>query len=221
MSEEFYKNLKNARLKAGLSQVELATKLNVAKSTYSMYESGKRTPKLDTIKCIANILQIDINTLIPNEFVKSEIQNKNKILSELKKQSYELLSVLENSNMETIGTLTPQIKTLIKMLLQEYETLEDYQIILSQNKQNKSHSITDLLKYLNEKGLSQAYMLIELLLKVPEYKEDDFIINISELREIRKKLIKYENLAFLREVLPCHEELPEDPEEFEKLYLFK
>lgn len=63
MSEEFYSNLKAARISAGISQVEMANRLGVAKSTYSMYESGKREPNIQTIRKIADILGVSVDYL--------------------------------------------------------------------------------------------------------------------------------------------------------------
>lgn len=64
MSENFFENLKNARLRKGLSQVQLAEQLGIAKSTYSMYESGKREPNMQTIKKIADILDVSTDELL-------------------------------------------------------------------------------------------------------------------------------------------------------------
>ena len=40
----FNENLKEARIKSGLSQKEVSENIGVAKSTYSLYESGNREP---------------------------------------------------------------------------------------------------------------------------------------------------------------------------------
>ena len=60
MYNEFRKNLKEARLKLNLTQIEVAEKLGVAKSTYSMYESGTREPNINTMKKIADVFNISI-----------------------------------------------------------------------------------------------------------------------------------------------------------------
>ena len=57
-------NLKEARLKSGISQKDLAESIGVAKSTYSLYESGKREPNVDTIKKIASSLNVSADTLL-------------------------------------------------------------------------------------------------------------------------------------------------------------
>lgn len=64
MSKNFYENLKKARLNNGLSQAQLAELLGVAKSTYSMYESGKREPNIQTIRKIADILGVSVDELL-------------------------------------------------------------------------------------------------------------------------------------------------------------
>ncbi len=46
MGDNFNDNLKEARLRSGLSQKEVAENIGVAKSTYSLYESGNREPNV-------------------------------------------------------------------------------------------------------------------------------------------------------------------------------
>ena len=64
MGENFNENLKEARLKSVLSQKDLSENIGVAKSTYSLYESGKREPNVDTIKKIASALNVSAHTLL-------------------------------------------------------------------------------------------------------------------------------------------------------------
>jgi len=64
MGNKFYENLKNARLAKKISQKDVATLLGVAKSTYSLYESGGREPNVETIKKIASILNVSADTLL-------------------------------------------------------------------------------------------------------------------------------------------------------------
>lgn len=42
----------------------MAENIGVAKSTYSLYESGKREPNVDTIKKIASSLNVSADTLL-------------------------------------------------------------------------------------------------------------------------------------------------------------
>ena len=59
--------IRDYRKKAGLSQKELGKKLDVSQQHIAQYENGKRMPKLDTLKKIANALEIDINDLLEND----------------------------------------------------------------------------------------------------------------------------------------------------------
>ena len=64
MGENFNENLKEARIKSGLSQKEVSENIGVAKSTYSLYESGNREPNVNTIKKIADVLNVSADTLL-------------------------------------------------------------------------------------------------------------------------------------------------------------
>ena len=56
--------LRSLRIKAGMNQEELAKKMGCAKSTISMYENGAREPNFETLEAIADIFNVDMNTLI-------------------------------------------------------------------------------------------------------------------------------------------------------------
>ena len=64
MGEHFNGKSVEARLKSGLSQKDLSENIGVAKSTYSLYESGKREPNVDTIKKIASALNVSADMLL-------------------------------------------------------------------------------------------------------------------------------------------------------------
>lgn len=55
--------LRQLRNKAGMSQEELAKRLGMSKSAISMYESGSREPSLEILEAIADIFNVDMNTL--------------------------------------------------------------------------------------------------------------------------------------------------------------
>lgn len=64
MGENFNVNLKKARTNRGLSQKDVAEAIGVAKSTYSLYESGGREPNVQTIKKLADILNVSADELL-------------------------------------------------------------------------------------------------------------------------------------------------------------
>lgn len=65
LKKEFAKNLKDARAKAGLTQLELAKLVGSKQNTISMYESdkGTQTPSLQLAYQIANALNVSIDWL--------------------------------------------------------------------------------------------------------------------------------------------------------------
>ena len=56
--------LKPARIKAGLSQSEIAQKVGISQPVYSYIESGDRTPSLAVTKKLAIILGVSIDYLV-------------------------------------------------------------------------------------------------------------------------------------------------------------
>ena len=64
VGEKFNENLKMAREQKNLTQKEVADSIGVAKSTYSLYESGEREPNVQTIKKIADTLNVSAVELL-------------------------------------------------------------------------------------------------------------------------------------------------------------
>ena len=64
MGDKFNENLKIAREKKNMTQKEVAESIGVAKSTYSLYESGNREPNVQTIKKIADTLNVSADDLL-------------------------------------------------------------------------------------------------------------------------------------------------------------
>ena len=54
----------NLRKKAGMSQLQLAEKLNVGPSAIGMYEQGRRMPAVDMLIKMANLFEISLDYLI-------------------------------------------------------------------------------------------------------------------------------------------------------------
>lgn len=61
------KNIKAARLALGITQEDLATRLNLSKASISKYESGSLEPNSQTLLRISQILKISIDSLLENE----------------------------------------------------------------------------------------------------------------------------------------------------------
>ena len=64
MVEYLGTRIQNAREKKGLSASEAAKLIGVSKSTWSLYESDKRTPSVETLKIIAEKLDVSMDYLV-------------------------------------------------------------------------------------------------------------------------------------------------------------
>lgn len=58
------KNIKKCRLDQGLSQRELAERLNTSQQMVAAYENDKRNPKIETISKIANALNVQLDQIV-------------------------------------------------------------------------------------------------------------------------------------------------------------
>lgn len=61
---DYGKNIKEARKKAGLTQKELADASGVAKITIQQYEAGKRQPRLEQLGMLAEAMHVSIDELL-------------------------------------------------------------------------------------------------------------------------------------------------------------
>lgn len=58
------KNIAKKRLSIGISQRDLAEKVGVTDSAVCQYETGKRSPSIETLKKIAEVLGCSVDDLI-------------------------------------------------------------------------------------------------------------------------------------------------------------
>lgn len=65
-------NIREFRMKAVLSQRELAEKLELSRSYMSEIENGKKIPRLTLAYKISTILKVDVEVIWPNEFANDE-----------------------------------------------------------------------------------------------------------------------------------------------------
>ena len=101
--------LKYLRMQDKLTQTELGNALEIAKSTISMYESGKREPDFETIEKFADYFNVDMATFFPSGEIEKTADPK-----------VDGLSPLEARLMELVRRLTDDQK---KMLLAKIELL--------------------------------------------------------------------------------------------------
>ena len=117
-------NIREHRKKVGLSQKELGKRLGVSQQNIAQYETGKRMPKLETVRKIAKALDTDIGNLLK--------VNKDGI------SSYDFTSFNYEEIKAALCDIMPDIKEVIEnenndreaKLLLSYEQLND----IGQNK---------------------------------------------------------------------------------------
>lgn len=93
---EFHNKLYNLRKQKGLSQEELANRLNVSRQTISKWEVGDSTPDMENLIAISDLFEISLDELVMDkapvhtggESAKSEIveELKQKVLTDENKK---------------------------------------------------------------------------------------------------------------------------------------
>ena len=100
---DFSSMVKYLRQREGLSQRELASKLNMSASAIGMYESGKRIPRHEDEETIADFFNVDLNTLrgirVNENYLESHISNEDQAL------------------LDQYHSVSPEVKTAIDLLL--------------------------------------------------------------------------------------------------------
>lgn len=66
----FSKRLKLLREETGLTQEELAKKLNISRGTYAHYETGKREPGFETLSLLADFFGVTIDYLLGKSILR-------------------------------------------------------------------------------------------------------------------------------------------------------
>lgn len=76
-TSNFSSNLKEARLKKGLSQNAVAEKLNISRQAISRWETGKGMPDINTLPMLSELYDISIDELLGHESSVSENKPQN------------------------------------------------------------------------------------------------------------------------------------------------
>lgn len=65
-------NLRNLRKSKGLSQEELAVKLNVVRQTISKWETGLSVPDSEMLLAISDVLETPVSTLLGETVIETD-----------------------------------------------------------------------------------------------------------------------------------------------------
>ncbi|AKD04861.1 XRE family transcriptional regulator [Pontibacter korlensis] len=68
-------NIRHLRKHAGLTQAQLAEKLDIKRSLVGAYEEGRAEPKLSTLVNVAKLFQISLDDLVTRDIVKEGAAN--------------------------------------------------------------------------------------------------------------------------------------------------
>jgi len=67
-------NLKRLRLYCGLTQKQIADLLNIDRSTYTYYETGKTVPDVETLKKLSRLYYITLDTLVDSHIDLTKVK---------------------------------------------------------------------------------------------------------------------------------------------------
>lgn len=85
--DQINERLKEMRLNAGMSQEELASKLNVSRQSVSKWETGDSLPDILKLKQLSKLYDVSIDYIVGNtEFDRKEDTQKTSEQAVLKKQ---------------------------------------------------------------------------------------------------------------------------------------
>lgn len=171
MTLSFNDRIKEARLKAGLTQEQLADKIGVAKSTVTGYEKGNSEPNMMTVQKIMESLDVDANFLWQDE-MSNTIQF--------------VITLNEKEHIKKYRALESHGKEMVDMVLdKEYDFITEKRRTDTEHAQETLNHLTySKPEYLT--GLSAGTGLFVFddiptqIIKVSEeYKNADFVIGVS------------------------------------------
>ncbi len=92
-------NIRNLRKSKGISQEEMAVKLNVVRQTISKWEKGLSVPDSEMLIKIADLFEVSVSVLLGNE-IPIEKEDKNEISEQLQRINEQL--AIKNRRTKTI-----------------------------------------------------------------------------------------------------------------------
>lgn len=101
----FHKRLTELRIKAALTQQELADKIKISRATYAQYEIGRRHPDYETLQRLADYFEVTIDYLMG----RSNAMHSENELTELDKKVLEEFNKLSEEDKEYVAGLILRI----------------------------------------------------------------------------------------------------------------
>lgn len=97
INETLCKNLKYLRNTLGISQETLAAEINLARTTYTAFEKGKKAPDIQTLDALSNLYDVSFDSLVNYDLTEGMMNriyfvDENRELAQML-NSYQALSV--------------------------------------------------------------------------------------------------------------------------------
>ncbi len=99
-------NLRKYRKEKGLTQEQLATKINVVRQTVSKWESGLSAPDAETLIKISDVLETPVQVLIGESIDTSDSQNDVEVIAEKLTEINEQLAKSSDKRRKVIRTVS-------------------------------------------------------------------------------------------------------------------
>jgi transcriptional regulator with XRE-family HTH domain len=111
------------RQQHNLTQKQLCEELNLGRSTYSYFETGRRTPDIDTLLLIAQYYNISIEELVPSS--KTNLNNSLEQIND---------SFLDIKIIHHLKSKHIPIENVQEMTKADFDFLMDYKRLTEENK---------------------------------------------------------------------------------------
>ena len=169
--------IRDERKKAGLTQGQLAEKLDVSQAMVAQYENNIRNPKLSTIQKIASALRLTVSELLTFDSEKGKIidltsldtiEQVNQVIKEIMSGTSKIIT---SDSEKVIDVPSEKLEQLMHKDEQGKTSIAIYadQVVSLSNNEFKLLLLFDLL---NIDGQEKALEQIELLTKIQEYREE-------------------------------------------------
>lgn len=149
--------IKEARIKIGLTQKEVSEKLNMPKSTYANYENNHREPSLDIVQRIAEVLDIPVDELFMTSNTKKMLRSLSDDQEKRFNELEELIAENEKQNLDS---------------KERHHLITYYYDALNRTGRDAMIEILSYLNSLNDIGILEAAKRVEELTYIEKYKKE-------------------------------------------------
>ena len=155
--------IKEIRKQKGLTQKQLGDLCGMADSAIRRYENGNANPKIETLQKIADALGVPLLEFIDDDLVDAAIWLDGDSEEELITKK---INAIMNDSSLSIEEKTKKADELSAQL----QIIEDFHFKNVSNAYN--YKISQYMNELNYTGKSKALEHVQMLTKLPEYRQD-------------------------------------------------